>query len=157
MLPLLFEYVPHEMSRFQCRIYWMLKVTEPRPNKISLQICRSRVLEPMKWMHFSNLPNPSGRTRPWSVLSLWQKWVSGVEKWVERGRCLGLIKLPPSVRRLSIQCRILNIAQTYRPPRPVTGIALLYGDGVCFLWGTNWTVCTATSSQYLAVNCEPIV
>jgi hypothetical protein len=22
---------------------------------------------------------------------------------------------------------------TYRPPRPVTGIALLYGDGVCFL------------------------
>jgi hypothetical protein len=44
-----------------------------------------------------------------------------------------------------------------RPPRPVTGIALLYGDGVCFLWGTNWTVSTATSSQYLEVNCEPIV
>jgi hypothetical protein len=34
---------------------------------------------------------------------------------------------------------------------------LLYGDGVCFLWGTNWTVSTATSSQYLAVNCEPTV
>jgi hypothetical protein len=39
----------------------------------------------------------------------------------------------------------------------VTGIALLYGNGVCFLWGTNWTVSTATSGQYLAVNCEPIV
>jgi hypothetical protein len=37
------------------------------------------------------------------------------------------------------------------------GIALLYGDGVYFLWGTNWTVSTATSSQCLAVNCEPIV
>jgi hypothetical protein len=37
------------------------------------------------------------------------------------------------------------------------GIALLYGDGVYFLWGTNWTVSTATSSQYLTVNCEPIV
>jgi hypothetical protein len=39
----------------------------------------------------------------------------------------------------------------------LTGIALLYGDGMCFLSGTNWTVSTATSSQYLAVNCEPIV
>jgi hypothetical protein len=38
-----------------------------------------------------------------------------------------------SVSRLSIQCGILNILQPYRPPRPVTGIALLYGDGVCFL------------------------
>jgi hypothetical protein len=27
----------------------------------------------------------------------------------------------------------LNISQLYRPSRPVTGIALLYGDGVCFL------------------------
>jgi hypothetical protein len=42
-------------------------------------------------------------------------------------------------------------------PLPVTAIALLYGDGVCFLLGTNWTVSTATTSQYLAVNCEPIV
>jgi hypothetical protein len=32
-----------------------------------------------------------------------------------------------------VQCGILNILQTYRPPRPVTGIDLLYGDGVCFL------------------------
>jgi hypothetical protein len=52
---------------------------------------------------------------------------------------------------------VLNISQPYRPPKPVSGIALLYGDGVCFLWGTNWTVSTATSSQYLTVNCEPIV
>jgi hypothetical protein len=39
----------------------------------------------------------------------------------------------PSVSRLSRQCAILNISKPYRPPRPVTGIALLYGDGVCFL------------------------
>jgi hypothetical protein len=32
-----------------------------------------------------------------------------------------------TVSRLSRQCGIINISQPYRPPRPVTGIALLYG------------------------------
>jgi hypothetical protein len=68
-----------------------------------------------------------------------------------------LTNLLPSVSRLSRQSGILNISQPFRTPRPVTGIALLYGDGVCFRWGTIWTVSTATSSQYRAVNCEPIV
>jgi hypothetical protein len=42
------------------------------------------------------------------------------------GWCMGLTTLPPSMIRWSRQCGIFNISQPYRPPRPVTGIALLF-------------------------------
>jgi hypothetical protein len=45
--------------------------------------------------------------------------------WVNCGRCVGLTIWLASVCRLSRQCGILNTSQPYRPPRPVTGIALL--------------------------------
>jgi hypothetical protein len=40
-------------------------------------------------------------------------------------QCVRLTTSPPSVGRLSKQCGILKIAQSYRPPQPVTAITLL--------------------------------
>jgi hypothetical protein len=47
---------------------------------------------------------------------------------VKCGRCVGLISLLLSVSRLSRQCGMLNISQSYRPPRPDTleKLTLLY-------------------------------
>jgi hypothetical protein len=46
---------------------------------------------------------------------------------------VGLKTSPLSVSRLSRQYGILNFSQSYRPPRPVTGIALLYMLVVVFI------------------------
>jgi hypothetical protein len=120
-----------------------LALTVPTSAGRSVSLVRSRT-KPTEFVCFSRPHQAMGFTQPLTEISTRsRKMFLGVE----RCGCIGLTKLPPSVNRLSRQCGILNISQLYRPPRPVTGMALLYGDGVCFLWGTNWTVSTATSSQ----------
>jgi hypothetical protein len=53
-------------------------------------------------------------------------WRTNFDRGVKCGWCVGLTTLPSSISRLFRKCGILNISQTYRPPRPVTGITLLY-------------------------------
>jgi hypothetical protein len=95
-----------------------------------LQAVRWRVRDPMRWMIFSFfliLPEVLGP----GVYSAYNRNEYKKQKkglcGMERGRCLGLINLPPSVSRLYRQCGILNFSLPQRPPRPVTvtGIALL--------------------------------
>jgi hypothetical protein len=87
-----------------------------------------------RWREILHLPNPSGRSRPWGLLSLLQKLVPETFLGVKCGWRVGLIALLPSMSRLSRQCGILNISQPYRSRRPVTGIALLF-TFFSFLYG----------------------
>jgi hypothetical protein len=76
-----------------------------------------------------NLFNPSGGTSPWVTQPVAEMSPRGRNKkgscGVELDRCIRPTTSSPSVSRLSIQCGVFNISQFYRPPRSVTGLALL--------------------------------
>jgi hypothetical protein len=79
---------------------------------IVLQAGRSLVRDPLRWMIFFDVLNPSGHTIPWALLNLYQKLVPDAGKCfcgLEHGQCINLTTLPPSVSRLPRQYGILNI------------------------------------------------
>jgi hypothetical protein len=45
---------------------------------------------------------------------------------INRGRCVKLTTLQPSVSLFFKKCHILDVSQLYNPPQPVTGIVLFY-------------------------------
>jgi hypothetical protein len=100
----------------------------------------SRVRDQMERIQFCNLPNPSGRidVHSYSKRNEYQKQKNNFFGGVERARCVRLTKLPPCVSRFSRQCEVLNISQTYRPPRPVAGIALLFFTFNYFIFLILW-------------------
>jgi hypothetical protein len=75
---------------------------------------------------------------------------------VECGRCVWLTILPPSMSWLSRQCGILNITQLYRPPMPVTGIALLKSiTNSMNKVGILNAVCFCRQKIMLVLRCDP--
>jgi hypothetical protein len=58
-------------QKFNCRAVTGVSLAQHRSGSVVLQNGRSRVRDPIMWMpFFFNLPNHSGRTRPWGLLSL---------------------------------------------------------------------------------------
>jgi hypothetical protein len=88
---------------------------------------------------------------PASKRNEYQKQKNNISGGVDRGRCVGLTNLSSSVSPLFKQCGILNISKPYRPPLPITGIALLLLEISSHLNSRRKIVAAASLSPFALV------
>jgi hypothetical protein len=111
------------------RMRWAGHIARTGENKnayvlLVLKAGRKEPLERPRRMWVDNIKMDVGEIG-WCRIE-WIVLAQDRDKWrVERCRCVRLTNLPASMRRLSRQGAFFNISQPYRPPRSVTGIALL--------------------------------
>jgi hypothetical protein len=107
-----------------------------------LQALRSRLRDRIRWIILSMYLILPAILSPGAYLASSRKeYQRQIKIFLWSNRCVWVTLPPPSVNRFLRQCELLNISQSYEPPRPVKGMRY-------FKHNFSWTRIPVTQIQY---------